>query len=59
MKGTIEIYRYFEAKDTSINAHTHDRNMALNKLVKTFGYTLNQNVSSHGVKLMKNALETV
>ena len=38
MKGTSEIYRFFEAKDTSINVHTHDRNMAVNKFVKPSGY---------------------
>ena len=59
MKGTSEMYRYFEAKDTSINVHTHDRNMAVNKFVKTSGYTLNQNDSWHGVKSMKKALKSI
>ena len=40
MKGTGEIYRYFETKNTAVKEHTHDRNMAVNKLVKTSGYTL-------------------
>ena len=59
MKGTSEIYRYFEAKNTTIKVHTHDRNMAVNKFVKTSGYTLNQNDSWHGVKSMKKALKSI
>ena len=59
MKGTSEIYRYFEAKDTSINVYTHDRNMAVNKFVKTSGYTLNQNDSWHGVRSMKKAIKSI
>ena len=59
MKGTSEIYRYFEAKNTTVKVHTHDRNMAVNKFVKISGYTLNQNDLWHGEKSMKKALKSI
>ena len=33
--GIEKHYTYFDSKYVSINVHTHDRNMTLNKLVKT------------------------
>ena len=59
LKGTREMYRYFEAKDTSINVQSHDRNMTVNKFVKICGYTLKQNDSWHIVKSMKKALKSI
>ena len=57
--GTEKLYAYFDSKDVSLNVHTHDRNMTINKLVKTQGYTVNQNDSWHGVKTIKKAMKTV
>ena len=57
--GTEKLYTYFDSKDVSINVHTHDRNMTINKFVKTRGYTVNQNDSWHGVKTVKKAMKTV
>ena len=57
--GTQRIYDYFESQDISIKTHTHDRNMAINKLVKDHPFTQNQNDTWHGVKSMKESLSSI
>lgn len=58
-KGTERIYQYFTEKDVSVKVHTHDRNMSVNKMVKTTNFTVNQNDSWHGVKSIKKAMKTI
>lgn len=50
--GTRKIYEDFDNRDISVNVHTHDRNMAINKCVREreHGFTCNQNDLWHGIK---------
>ena len=44
--GTQKIYDDLDSENISVNIHTHDRNMAINKFVREreHGFTRNQNV---------------
>ncbi|OWF49881.1 hypothetical protein KP79_PYT13511 [Mizuhopecten yessoensis] len=43
--GTEKLYQYFDAQDVSINVHTHDMNLSINKFVKdNQPLTVNQDV---------------
>ncbi|KAK3100338.1 hypothetical protein FSP39_018337 [Pinctada imbricata] len=59
--GTEQVYRELDQKQVSVKVHTHDRNMAINKLVKQSknGLTTNQNDTWHAVKSVKKAMATV
>ena len=59
LKGTERIYEHFESKDVTVKVHTHDRNMSVNKLVKSRAMTTNQNDCWHGVKSLKKAMQAV
>jgi hypothetical protein len=50
-----------DSRDISVNIHTHDRNMAIDKLVREreHGFTCNQNDLWHGIKSIKKALTAV
>jgi len=37
--GTMNIYTYFDSQNISIDVHTHDRNLSINKYVRETGYT--------------------
>ena len=43
----------------TINVHTHDRNMSINKMMKDKGDVTNQNDSWHGVKSVKKAFKAI
>jgi phosphopantetheine adenylyltransferase len=57
--GTRKIYEDLDSRDISVNMHTHDRNMAINKLVREreHGFTCNQNDLWHGIKSGKKGLD--
>ena len=59
LKGTQNIYENFDSKDVTIKVHTHDRNLSINKLVKSRPMPTNQNDCWHGVKSLKKALKVV
>ena len=59
LKGTQRIYENFESEDVTIKVHTHDRNLSINKLVKSRPMTTNQNDCWHGVKSLKKALKVI
>ena len=59
LRGIERIYEYFSEKDVSVKVHTHDRNMSVNKLVKSTNFTVNHNDSWHGVKSVKRALKCI
>jgi hypothetical protein len=42
-----------ESSNVSIQIHSHDRNMAINKFVKETQFTTNQNYLWHAVKAVK------
>jgi hypothetical protein len=56
--GTRKIYDDLENRDISVNIHTHDRNMAINKFVREqeHEFTCNQNYLWNGIKSLKKAL---
>ena len=56
--GLCNGYKYLELQDTPVAVHIHDRNMAINKLVKDrqregHAPTVNQNDSWHGYKSLR------
>jgi len=57
--GTNNIYKYFDEQNVSINVHTHDRNLSINKLVRETGFTGNQNDIWHAVKSLKKNLTNI
>lgn len=59
--GTRKIYEDFDNRDISVNVHTHDRNMAINKYVRKreYGFTCNQNDLWHGINSIKKALTNI
>jgi len=58
--GTQQIYEYIESKGVNIRVHAHDRNMAINKMVREHSPTvINQNDTWHGVKSVKKALSAI
>lgn len=58
--GTEKIYNDLD-KQVSVNVHTHDRNMAINKFVKEreHGLVCKQNDIWHGIKSVKKALTLI
>ena len=59
LKGTQRIYEHFETQDVTVKVHTHDRNMSVNKLVKSRAMTVNQNDRWHGVKSLKRSMQAI
>ena len=59
--GTQRIYDDLDSKNISVNIHTHDRNMAINKFVREreHGFTRNQNDLWHGIKSVKKTLTNI
>ena len=57
--GTEKMYEYLQAKDTPVAVHIHDRNMAINKLIKDKDGPVNQNDSWHGYKGLKKDMQTI
>jgi hypothetical protein len=58
--GTEKIYMFLETKDINVRIHAHDRNMAINKWVKTHSPpVINQNDTWHGVKAMKKSVSAI
>lgn len=59
--GTEKIYNDLDNKQVSVNVHTHDRNMAINKFVREreHGFVCNQNDIWHGIKSVKKALTLI
>ena len=57
--GSQKIYDHFDSQNVTVRIHTHDRNMAINKMVKDKVMTTNQNDTWHGVKAVKKALTVV
>ena len=53
LKWTQRIYENFESEDVTINVHTHDRKLSVNKLVKSRAMKTNQNDCWHGLKSLK------
>jgi hypothetical protein len=56
--GTKEIYSHLHKKGVTVGVHTHDRNMAVNKLVREAG-SKNQNDHWHGIKALKKAITNI
>ncbi len=57
--GTEKIYRDLEAEQVTVQIHTHDRNLSINKMVKEAVSTTNQNDIWHGIKSLKKAMSLV
>ena len=57
--GTQKIYDHLDSQNVTVRIHAHDRNMAINKMVKDKVMTTNQNDAWHGVKAVKKALTVV
>lgn len=57
--GTGRIYPHLREKGVSINIHTHDRNLSINKFVRESGDTINQNDAWHGVISIKVKMKKV
>lgn len=47
--GTEKIYRDLEAEQVTVQIHTHDRNLSINKMVKEIVSTTNQHDIWHGI----------
>ena len=56
--GTDKIYQKLEQQNVMIRAHTHDRNMAVNKLVRDSNI-VNQNDVWHAVKALKKLVDSI
>ena len=58
--GTEKIYEFLEGKDVNIRVHAHDRNMAINKMVREHSPpVINQNDTWHGAKSVKKAISAI
>lgn len=59
--GKEKTYNDLDNKQVSVNVHTHDRNMAINKFVKEreHGFVCNQNEIWHGIKSVKKVLTLI
>lgn len=57
--GTERIYEFLDEQGVDVNVHIHDRNLSINKLVKSKGNIINQNDSWHGVKPIKEKMKKV
>ena len=55
------MYDDLDSKNISVNIHTHDRNMSINKFVREreHGFTRNQNDLWHGIKSVKKTLTNI
>lgn len=57
--GTEFVYRDLEKEQVTVQIHTHDRNLSINKMVKENVSTTNQNDIWHGIKTVKKAMSLV
>ena len=54
--GTEKAYEYFEQEGVQIAVHSHDRNLSINKLVKSKQDTINQNDTWHSIRTLKKTV---
>ena len=54
--GTEKVYKYFEDEGVEVGVHSHDRNMSINKLVKSTPFTTNQNDTWHSIRTLKKTV---
>ena len=58
--GTKKVYEYFDSQNVSVAVHIHDRNMAINKLIRdSQPMTINQNDTWHYVKALKKSVARI
>ena len=57
--GTEAVYTYLTSKEVPVRTHIHDRNLTINKLVKDKADTVNQNDTWHGIKSLKQNVDSV
>ncbi|KAJ8297993.1 hypothetical protein KUTeg_024524 [Tegillarca granosa] len=60
--GTTKLYEKLERETVNVKTHTHDRNVAVNKFIKSSPLaeeTLNQNDTWHAVKKIKPKMQSI